>query len=319
MQKILVVDDSRMNLKILSDFLKDQYEVFAADNGNKAVQVAEEVLPDLILMDVIMPEIDGFTACSILKSNLKTVEIPVIFITAQNNTEDIVRGFNVGGVDYITKPFNPLELNVRVKTHIELKKYQEELKNYVQRMEELNKEINHKNVQLNEAYNDIRNAAMTDPLTGLANRRYMIEKTKEETARFMRSEKIFSFILGDIDYFKKINDQFGHECGDYVLKAVSKFMRSKIREQDIISRWGGEEFLLLLPETNLNGALVVAEKLRSGIEDLEMVYKGKRIAATMTFGVAAFGKEDSVDDTIKRADDALYIGKSKGRNCIFNL
>lgn len=319
MWKILIVDDSRMNLQILTDFLKDQYEIFTANNGSMAVQAAEEVLPDLILMDVVMPGMDGFTTCSLLKSNQKTDDIPVIFITAQNDTEYIVRGFNAGGVDYITKPFSPLELNVRVKTHVELKKSREKLKNYAQRMEELNKEINRKNEQLNEAYNDIRNAAMTDPLTGLANRRYMTEKIKEETARFKRNEKSFSFVLGDIDFFKKINDQFGHECGDYVLKTVSKFMRLKIREQDIISRWGGEEFLLLLPETGLEGALTAAEKLRSGIEALEIVYYEKMVKATMTLGVAAFVKEDSVDATIKRADDALYMGKNRGRNCVVNL
>lgn len=316
MQKILIVDDSRMNLKLLTDFLKEQYEIFTADNGNAALMVAEEALPDLILMDVIMPGMDGFTACSMLKNNPKTADIPVIFITAQNNAEDIVRGFNAGGVDYLTKPLNHLELNVRVKTHIELKKSREELMRYTQQMEELIKEINQKNEQLKEAYDNISRAAMTDLLTGLPNRRYMIEKIKDEMARFKRYGRVFSFILGDIDFFKKINDRFGHECGDYVLKAIAELMKSKLREQDIVCRWGGEEFLLLLPETDLNGALAIAERLRKGIEALKMVYEGSSVKVTITMGVAVFSKDSGVDEAIKKADDALYIGKGKGRNCI---
>jgi diguanylate cyclase (GGDEF)-like protein len=319
MQKILIVDDVPANIKMLGELLREHYEIFVTNNGSKAVQIAEAILPDLILLDVVMPEMDGFSACTILKGISKTAEIPVIFITAKNESEDIVKGFEVGGIDYITKPFNPAEVNARVKTHIELRKTREELRNYTQRLESLNKELCLKNIQLNEAYDDLRVAAMTDPLTGLANRRHMIAKIEEEIVRFKRNKTIFSFILCDIDNFKAINDQYGHEQGDYILKVIAESMKSTIREQDIVSRWGGEEFLLLLTETDKEGASVAAEKLRSKIEALEIVCNEKRVKVTMTFGVAVFSQEDGIDSTIKKADDALYLGKGKGKNCVVSI
>lgn len=317
---ILIVDDNPNNIQIVAATMAEYgYELGIAMNGQQAFQFLEENMPDLILLDVEMPDFDGYEVCRKIKDNSKFQEIPIIFLTAKNGAEDIVRGFNEGGVDFITKPFKSAELIVRVKTHIELKEAREEVRNYAQRMEELNKELSAKSVQLNKAFDDLRIFAMTDPLTELANRRHITEKIEDEIRVFRRNEKAFFIILGDIDNFKKINDQYGHECGDYILKLLSQFMKSKIRERDILSRWGGEEFLLLITDTDLEGSLVVAEKLRSGIEALEIFYKEEKIIVTMTFGVAAFNQKDSMDSTIKRADDALYMGKKKGKNCIIHL
>jgi diguanylate cyclase (GGDEF)-like protein len=315
MGKILIVDDLPFNIKILSNLLK-KYEILVADNGSKAIQFAKTHLPDLILMDIIMPDMDGFSACSVLKNFAETATIPIIFITARNKAEDIIKGFEVGGVDYITKPFNSAELYARIKTHLELKRTREELNNYVLRLEELNKQLSHKNVQLNEVMKNLHVNAMTDPLTGLANRRHMTEKIHEEINRFSRTERLFSLILADVDYFKKINDDFGHECGDYILKSVAETMRANIRKHDSLARWGGEEFLFLLPETNLEGSLIIAEKLRKIVEESKIFYEDNKINITMTFGVASFSQSNGMDGSIKKADIALYKGKERGRNCV---
>ncbi|MDA8441719.1 MAG: diguanylate cyclase [Peptococcaceae bacterium] len=314
MHTILIVDDVPANIKILGELLKGKYEILVANNGNKAVQIARSTLPDLILMDVIMPDIDGIAACNILKQHKETAEIPIIFITAKNETDDIVKGFEAGGVDYITKPFNPSELNARVKTHLELKMSREELKNYAQQLEDLNRKLGFTNSQLNSAMEKLHVAAMTDPLTGLANRRNITEKIKTEINRFKRTQRMFSFIIADIDFFKTINDAYGHECGDYVLKYIADLMQAEIREQDMLARWGGEEFLFFVPETDLEGAKTIAEKLRAKVERFPILYADNKISLTMTFGVAIFSPTEGMDASIRNADNALYKGKARGRN-----
>jgi diguanylate cyclase (GGDEF)-like protein len=317
---ILIVDDNPYNIQVVAAALLEYgYELGIAMDGTQAYRFLEENIPELILLDIEMPDFDGYEVCRTIKNNPKFQDVPIIFLTAKNSSEDIVRGFNEGGVDYITKPFNLSELKARLKTHIELKKAREEIRNYVQRLEELNKELSDKSVQMNKAVDDLRFFAMTDPLTELANRRCITEKIEDEIRRFNRNKNPFFVILGDIDNFKKINDQYGHECGDYILKSLSRFMKTIIRERDILSRWGGEEFLLLITDTDLEGSLVVAEKLRSGIEALEIFYNEKRIRVTISFGVAGFNQEDGMDGTIKRADDALYMGKNNGKNCVVTL
>lgn len=184
------------------------------------------------------------------------------------------------------------------------------------KVEERTKQLEGKNEELKEALDTLRIFAMTDPLTELANRRCIREKIEDEIRRFKRSKTPFFVIIGDIDDFKYINDQYGHECGDYVLKCLSHFMKSKIRERDILSRWGGEEFLLLITDTDFEGAVIVAEKLRSGIEALEITYKEITLSVTITFGVAEYSQEEDIEGTIKRADKALYKGKSQGKNCV---
>ncbi len=159
-------------------------------------------------------------------------------------------------------------------------------------------------------------ASRTDPLTGLYNRRHLMEKIEEERVRYKRNGRPFSVIICDIDYFKKVNDVYGHDCGDAVLKSLSTLLSRHIRKQDCLGRWGGEEFLMLLPETTAEGATVLAEKLRKRIEDYEFTYAGIRIPLTMTFGVAQYNDDYGVDACIVGADSALYKGKSNGRNCV---
>ncbi len=316
MQRILIVDDVPANIKILRELLVGNYELFVATNGRMAVEVAEAKLPDLILMDVMMPEVDGVTACGILRGRPATAEIPVIFLTAKSDVDDMVRGFDAGGVDYVTKPFNPSELNARVRTHLELKRAREQLQRYGRQLEEANRQLESRNDQLNEAIDQMHTAAMTDSLTGLRNRRHMTMQIQQEMVRFSRSQRVFALVLADIDHFKQVNDRFGHDCGDEVLRTVAEVLRQGLREQDNVARWGGEEFLLLLPETDVDGALLVAEKLRAQVELSTMHCQAQEIRVTFTFGVTSYNGTTNMDEAIREADSALYMGKKRGRNCV---
>jgi diguanylate cyclase (GGDEF)-like protein len=308
---ILIVDDHPTNLQVLLDFLQDSgYRTLIAQDGEGAVKQAAFAQPDLILLDVMMPGIDGFETCRRLKSSEETQEIPVIFMTALAETVDKVRGFDAGGVDYITKPFDQVELLARVKAHLDLRRYQKAL-------QRSNEQLTKANANLLEAQRKLEVAAKTDPLTQLSNRRDMIEKLNYERVRHKRSQQPFSLILSDIDDFKRINDSYGHDCGDFVLMRVADIMRSMLREQDQLARWGGEEFLLMLPETDLHDAGLVAEKIRKTIGDHAFLYQDINLSVSLTFGVSVFDDyEKSLDQCIKEADLALYRGKEQGKNQI---
>jgi diguanylate cyclase (GGDEF)-like protein len=309
---ILLVDDNPTNLRILLESLKESgYKTLVARSGEGALRQAEFARPDLILLDVMMPPgIDGFETCRRLKKNKATQDIPVIFMTALSDTVDKVKGFEVGGVDYVTKPFDGVELMARVKAHVELRQYQKKLKLSNQRLREINED-------LREAQRKLELAARTDPLTQLSNRRDIIEKIEYERIRFKRNQKSFVLILGDIDHFKAFNDTFGHDCGDFVLVSVANVMRSMIREWDQLARWGGEEFLFLLVETDLEGGKIVAEKIRQSIASHSYIHKDLTLSITMTFGVSMFNNYSmTIDECIKEADQALYKGKEQGRNCV---
>ncbi|PIR01294.1 MAG: diguanylate cyclase response regulator [Nitrospinae bacterium CG11_big_fil_rev_8_21_14_0_20_45_15] len=298
---ILIVDDTPANVDILKVILsREGYNVSMAPNGEVALNVIPRSMPDLILMDVMMPGLNGFEVCEKLKVDEATKEIPVIFVTAKSETEDIVKAFDVGGVDYITKPYQYREILSRIKTHLQ---NQTLLKNNLLLVEQLLKV----NVELDKA-------SRTDSLTGLSNRRDANEKIGQEMVRSARNEKSFSLVLGDIDHFKKINDTYGHEAGDFVLTKVSRLMVDAVRRQDLVSRWGGEEFLIVLPETELAGGAILAENIRQKIESEKFVYNEQTMNVKMSFGVCSSGSELSMDELIKKADDNLYRAKEAGRN-----
>ncbi len=309
---ILVVDDHPLNLRVLLDSLQEQgYRILIARNGEGALRQATLALPDLILLDVMMPPgIDGFEACRRLKQQKVTREIPVIFMTALSDSINKVTGFEVGGVDYVTKPFDRAELLARVKAHLTLQQYQRELA-------ATNRKLQQMNEALLESQRKLEIAARTDPLTHLSNRRDIIEKIEEEKVRIKRHHKPLTLILCDIDDFKAFNDTFGHDCGDFILVSIANMMQMMIREQDHLARWGGEEFLFLLPETNLENGAIVAEKIRKAIAAHHFEYKAHVLSVTMTFGVSVCRTHTiDIDDCIKQADLALYQGKRAGKNLI---
>lgn len=309
MNKILIVDDIPISIKVLGELLKENYEILVATSGRKAIEIALENQPDLILMDVVMPDMDGLETCRRLKENTQTADIPIIFLTAMSESADVIKGFEVGGQDYIVKPFNKTEVIVRVKNHIELKKSKEKTKQYAL-------ELERKNQELQSLLEKVEQIAMTDFLTGISNRRNVIDRMHEELSRFNRSGEIFSLLMVDVDNFKNINDIYGHECGDYVLKNMAGLIQSVLRKHDLISRWGGEEFLIMLPGTDTDKAKIVAEKINSVVKSHMFNYKGESFVVTITVGVAQYQAGDDLDSVVKRADEAMYCGKKSGKNCV---
>lgn len=302
MEKILIVDDHPGNIRVAAAMLQQDYNILAANNGSRAIKIAEDAQPDLILLDIMMPEMDGFTVCETLKSNEKTKDIPIIFITAKTEIDDVVKGFTLGGCDYISKPFNPEELFVRVNTHIELKKSKELLQKYI-------KELEFKNEELDRM-------SKTDYLTELVNRRFMITRINEEAARCQRTEQKFSLLMCDIDDFKRVNDIYGHEIGDIVIKEVSKIIKGVIREYDVAARWGGEEFLILLVSDDIDCAKIAGEKIRSAVEQNKIVIDRGSLKVTISIGIAEYLNEISISDNVNNADKALYKSKHNGKNMV---
>jgi len=308
--RILIVDDVSINIQVIANILKkDGYQMSYAQSGKAALVKSNFQDFDLILLDVMMPEMNGFEVCIKLKQEPKTKDIPVIFLTAKSDTESIVRGFEAGGADYVTKPFNGVELLARVKTRLDLKRSQEALKSAYQKLKATNE-------KLLKSQEKLEMVARTDTLTKLSNRFDIIEKMENEKIRFERSQKPFSFILCDIDNFKLFNDQYGHDCGDFVLVSLAERIRSRVRKQDGVSRWGGEEFLLLLPETDLEGGRILAESLKETVSSNCYEYDEHKLEITMTFGVSSFSQVENIEQCIKMADSALYKGKSLGKNCV---
>jgi diguanylate cyclase (GGDEF)-like protein len=288
---ILIVDDTVKNLQLLGSVLKaENYKIALATNGNQAVMIANDINPDLILLDVMMPELNGFETCKKLKSIHKTSEIPVIFLTAKVETEDIIEGFKVGAVDYVTKPFNTYELKARVKTHVELK---------------ISKDLlEQKNVIL-------KKLSITDGLTGLFNHRYTTDALSKLVEENNRYREPLSISMLDIDNFKKVNDEYGHLFGDEVLVKISNSIEGSLRKTDMVGRYGGEEFLVLFAHTGLNGAVESVGRIIKSVENLK--WEKENFKITVSAGVCEKTDED-ISTLIKKADDLLYIAKKNGKN-----
>jgi diguanylate cyclase (GGDEF)-like protein len=314
---ILIVDDNNQNLQVLADILEGcGYETGFAMNGKQALNYIKHEKPDLILLDVMMPEMDGYAACTNLKKNPEYSDIPVIFLTAKVEIEDIVKGFEVGGVDYISKPFNAVELKSRVKTHLELKRSRDEIRESYNELREAKNLIDIQHEKLNDIMKKLEILSNTDPLTELFNRRYIIKAMELEEEKCKTNNSSFTIVMGDIDFFKSVNDTCGHDCGDTILKDVSKIINSLIRNSDVLARWGGEEFLIMFTDHNVKNTDIITERIRKEINDHVFISNETKINLTMTFGISEFKKGDSLDDVIKRADNALYEGKRAGRNTV---
>lgn len=291
--RVLIVDDTPKNIQLLGTLLKEDYQINAANNGLKAIEMVEKVPPDLILLDVMMPEMDGHETCRKLKERDAFKDIPIIFLTAMAQPEDIIKGFELGGVDYITKPFNSLELKVRVKTHIDLRL---------------------KTLKLQEL-------SERDGLTMIPNRRRFEESLDNEWRRCLRSTLPISLLMIDIDYFKLYNDNYGHLQGDDCLKKVATAIADTVcRPGDLAARYGGEEFAVILGNTYMEGAKHIAEKIVSNIEKLNLSHERSEVSdrITLSIGISTLipAKEYTTEKLIQNADDSLYEAKEAGRNQI---
>jgi diguanylate cyclase (GGDEF)-like protein len=280
---VLIVDDSPSNIRVMAAVLQERYRVKTATSGQQCLDMALRHKPDLILLDIEMPGISGYETCRELKDMSETRDIPVIFVTGRDNIEDEEMGLRIGAVDYITKPIRPVILSARVDTHVTLKRQQDRL------------------LQL----------AMHDQLTGLYNRHYMLEMVDQRLARARRHNTPLSLLIVDLDHFKKINDTHGHIVGDQILEQVSSLLNQQCRTEDTVTRFGGEEFLILMEPCSLNQAHYKAEVMRHQISEL----MPSGIEVTVSIGAAEFSDSDTnFNDMLKRADDALYRAKANGRN-----
>lgn len=294
MAKILVIDDDEEFRKMISILLElNKYSVDTAEDGYKGLEKIKKNDYDLILLDVMMPGLSGFDVCYAIR--IKNPEIPIVLLTAKGEKEDLVTGINAGANDYITKPFETEILLAKIKSLIRIKELQDELKRTNRLLESL---------------------ATTDGLTGVYNHRFFYQKLNEEFERSKRYNASLSLIMIDLDFFKKINDKYGHVVGDSVLVEMAKIITSNIRKNDIFARYGGEEFVLLLPHTNAVGAMQEAERLRMAIETHHFEHIENRGDVTISLGVITFPSIyiKQPEDMVKLADAALYEAKRLGRN-----
>ncbi|MCL2126274.1 MAG: diguanylate cyclase [Oscillospiraceae bacterium] len=287
---ILIVDDVESNLLALSRILDSEYSIFTAGSGREAILAAEESQPDVILLDILMPEMDGYQVLAELREREKTRNIPVIFISGLSDALDEEIGLTLGAADYISKPFSPTIAKLRVQNQIKI---------------------------LNQL-RTIERLSMIDQLTAVPNRRGFDYHASMEWGRAIREKTPLGILLIDVDKFKDFNDTYGHRQGDEVLTMVAKTMNKSLnRRSDYIARWGGEEFVALLPSTDLTGSLEVAERIRASIEDTAIgLPDGTEARITISIGVSAMipTNDSMMEDFFVRADMALYKAKEAGRN-----
>ena len=437
---VLIVDDSVENITLLSRILKmSGYNVETVDNGAQAVEMAKRWPPDLIMLDINMPLMDGFETCSHLRADERTRDIPVIFISAIDNIEDKVKAFRLGGIDYILKPFDYEEVQSRVETHLVLRRLRVELEQTNQELAKRVDELTQSQAQLAERerklsafvaalpnlafildeqgyylevmatetsllvakpadligksvedvlppkegakivdsiqqtiekggiqiieykipvlaggehwfegriacmekddyghgkvvliaseitervhlYQQVQRLANEDVLTGCNNRRHFMAVATQEVQRSMRYKRPLSLVMVDIDHFKDFNDHYGHQVGDLLLCHLVNLCQKELRVVDILGRYGGDEFVVLLPETAKEGARLASSRLLSKIEKMKVKTKEGNLSITVSMGLASLerGFDDTVtlDTLVKSADDALYKAKNDGRNCI---
>ena len=288
---VLIVDDDPLNIEVMAEALEDECEVIFAMSGVEALALVTQARPDLILLDVMMPEMDGYEVCARLKRDCGTAEIPVIFVTALGDVAAETRGLELGAVDYITKPINPAVVKVRVRNQIELKQTRDHL----------------------------TRLAITDGLTGLANRRHFDVVLLSEYRRLVRHNAFLSVILFDVDYFKLFNDTYGHGAGDDCLRRIGNVvLGAVVRSADTGARYGGEEFACILPETDHDGAMAVAAKLCSGIAALGIPHAKSNAAPHVTASIGVITVQCVVglspQHVMALVDEQLYAAKAGGRN-----
>ena len=290
-QRILIVDDAMTNIVSLDELLRDDYEVLYATGSEEGLEACKTLQPDLVLLDVVMPGIDGFEVCARLKRDPDTRDIPVVFVTARSDIADETRGLEAGAIDFITKPFSPPIVRARVRNHLELARQRALLSMH----------------------------AFVDGLTGVANRRKFEEALESEWRRCARADAPLGLIMADVDLFKLYNDNYGHPAGDACLKSVADALAQNLnRGGDLIARYGGEEFVCLLPETDLEGVRATAARLVIAVAELAIPHFKSPVAKSVTVslgGTAAIPHPDfTAPDVVRAADDLLFRAKKEGRN-----
>ncbi|WP_413171992.1 diguanylate cyclase domain-containing protein [Anabaena azotica] len=320
--QILIVDDNPDNLRLLSKMLESKgFKVKKTVSGEIAIQAAKIEPPDLILLDINMPDMNGYEVCRQLKSQEKTANIPIIFISALDQTTDKVIAFEIGGADYITKPFQELEVLARVRNQVVIYQQNQQL---IQQNKILQQEITERQrveAALLAANQQLQLFVFLDGLTGVANRRKFDEYLNLEWQRLAHKKLPLSLLLCDVDFFKNYNDTYGHLTGDDCLKQIAKTLKLSVkRPSDLLARYGGEEFAVILSNTNEKGAIYLAEDIRQKVYNLKIPHAQSKVDnfVTLSIGVATIfpNMQIAPNTLIEVGDKALYTAKAQGRNRI---
>lgn len=296
-ESVLVIDDDKLNIIALTRILGSDYQVYFESDSESGIRAAKTLKPDLILLDVVMPKMTGFEVIRILKADEETRHIPVIFLTGRRDVQDEEAGFILGAIDYITKPFSAAVVKLRVSNQLKIIS------------------------QMRTVYN----LSVEDTLTGLGNRRHFNNILNKEWQKSARKHTPLGFMIIDIDHFKKYNDTYGHLSGDAVLRGVADAIKANaLSATDQIARWGGEEFAIILPETDLPSAKIIAENVRSGVEAAVFEIEDNIMTSiTISIGVHSIIAESDPGYTLKKfisdTDSALYKAKNQGRNKVIAI
>jgi diguanylate cyclase (GGDEF)-like protein len=318
--RILIVDDSPDNLAICTKILtRDSYEILSASSGKEALSLVETEKPDVVLLDVQMPEMSGFEVCERLKADESTAHIPILFITAHNRDVDSVsRGLALGADDYILKPFNSAELRARVAVLARLKQTVDALMAKNAELEAANRALAHANAHMARAQEALAELAVTDPLTGVYNRRYLDQRAAETFSLFQRQQAPLHLLALDLDHFKTINDRYGHPVGDQVLVNFADILKRCVRRHDVVARTGGEEFAILMYGIPQDQAIRAAERIRGEVAQTTLSLAGQAVRVTTSIGLASMlpppRPVQGPQDLLSAADAALYQAKNEGRN-----
>ncbi|MFL0196246.1 diguanylate cyclase [Clostridium sp. WILCCON 0269] len=318
---ILIVDDRPENLFVLESLLDNMdCNIIKAESGSEALSLMFDYDFALVLLDVQMPEMDGFETAELMRSSSRTRYIPIIFVTAISKEQRcIFKGYEVGAVDYLFKPIEPVILQSKVKIFLELYNQKKLLEEQSKLLELKIQEL----LELRADNHKLETLSIRDGLTGIPNRRHFDEHLGASVRNSLRSGKPLSLIMADIDYFKLYNDNYGHLAGDDCLVKVARIIESNARRPlDLVARYGGEEFAVILPETDKNGAIIVAEEIRKNIRQLALPHEYSKVSPfiTLSMGIATIipnlGGACTAEELIDRADKALYRAKASGRNTI---
>lgn len=297
MKHVLVVDDVQDNITLLTfDLEDDNFDVIPALDGQSCIARAQiKPTPDIILLDIHMPGIDGIKTLEMLKDDKDTKDIPVIMVSASDTESSIVQAIDLGAHDFVTKPIDYPVLAARMRSAL--------------RLSEALKALEHANIELNTL-------ATTDSLTGIYNRRHFFTLSKKEASKKSRYNRHLSIMMIDIDFFKNINDTYGHAAGDVALKSLIDTIHDARRNYDIVGRLGGEEFAICSPDANLEGAKVLAERIRSMCEEMSVCFQKHNFSITVSIGITELRDNEEFDTALQRSDELLYKAKENGRNQI---
>ncbi|MCP4648983.1 MAG: diguanylate cyclase [PVC group bacterium] len=287
--KIIVIEDTQEDFESLKKTLPlEEYTLLHAPNGYKGIELIEEEMPDLVILDLVLPDVDGFEVCKRIRQDERFISLPILFYTSSGNLDNKLIGLAVGGSDFLIKGSDSREVNIRIRNLLRSKKM----------------------------FDDVVKLSVVDALTHVYNRRYFQHRLADELERGRRYNREFCCIIMDIDNFKGINDTYGHPVGDLVLKRIGSLLRRNIRSADVLCRYGGDEFGLLLPETTSHGAFITAERIRTLLEKKDLGKPDNEIKTTLSLGISSLveGGALGTDELVTQADVALYKAKQEGRN-----